>query len=155
MRICPQGDGVAVWCGMCYSNIRGRAAYRGHLAYRPRIIPSGEGIGMALKKRDAALADSGGVVGIAAGKWGVAYPNLWEFMTSTKYADGSPRVLGSLTVFVDAVCLKACLNDRDSSLVAFASAETMEGLWAALERGLKDDSLDWRRGAGAGQRKKK
>ncbi|AYP28967.1 MAG: hypothetical protein [Circular genetic element sp.] len=112
-------------------------------------------MGMALKKRDIAVGDAGGSVNVSAGKWGSAFPSLWEFLTSAKYPDGSSRILGSLSIWVDVGCIKACLNDRDQGLVAFATADSPEGLWSALEKGLRDDTLDWKRGSQPPQKKKK
>jgi len=80
------------------------------------------------------------------------YPLLFEFLTETRFADGGARKTGTMLVFVDAGCLKACLSDREESLVAFVTSGSFEGLLDAMEGGLSHDSLDWRPASG-GRRK--
>jgi len=90
-------------------------------------------------------------------EWLMAMPALAEFLTSSKYDDGSPRQCPTITVFYDHPLVKVCLNDRDQGLAAFVTAATVEGLWAALEEGLAKDSLDWRasqRPSGGGKKKR-
>jgi len=99
---------------------------------------------MALRKRDAAIVESQDQGALARCRLAEAFPQLIEFLVATRYEDGSPRVLPSLTIFYDAAALKACLNDRDQGLVAFISAASLTGLLEALEAGLSDDTLDWR-----------
>lgn len=77
------------------------------------------------------------------------FPTLSEFLRTVSWPDGTSRETGTLLLFVQDGCLKACLSDRDAHLVAFASAASLGGLLAALERGLVADTLDWRRTAGA------
>lgn len=72
------------------------------------------------------------------------YPTLWEWLTSAKYEDGAPRQTLSLTVFAEEGRVKACLSDRDNERVAFVTGDTMEGMLAAAERALRDDTADWR-----------
>lgn len=110
---------------------------------------------MALKKRDRAVQEKGGPAAVDVGQWGKAYPLLWEYLSSAKYEDGSPRRLPTVTVFLGPEGLQASLNDRDQGLVAFVTAGSVEGLWKALEAGLAADSLDWRLSAGGTWKKKK
>jgi len=72
------------------------------------------------------------------------YPNLWEHLTALAYPDQTARVPSSVSVFLDAGCLKACLKDKDNGLVAFVTADSLTGLLEALEAGLAEESLDWR-----------
>lgn len=131
-------------CALCYSGRKGRKAYRGHFGYRASPPVKGKSLMSVLKKRDKSVPGPGTSVDVEGGGFGKAYPGLWEFMTSARYADGSPRVPGTLTLFVDAGSVKGCLNDRDQSLTGWASATTVDGLLEALEAGLTGDSLDWR-----------
>lgn len=82
------------------------------------------------------------------------YPLLFEMLTETQFADGGARKTSTLLLFVDAGMLKACLSDREESLVAFASAGSFNELLDALEGGLSHDSLDWRPAGGQGKRRK-
>lgn len=105
-----------------------------------------------LKKRDAKTA-AGGQPLLAPGVFGEDHPCVWEFLTEARWPDGSPRVLGTITVFADEGVVKLCVNDRAQSLVAFVTASTLEGAFHALEEGMEDDRLDWR--APSGARKKR
>jgi len=100
---------------------------------------------MALKKRDAGLSATGSGSEVTPGAFGVKHPRLWEMLTETKYEDGSPRKPATITFFVDEGCVKVCLNDRDQSLAAFASGDTLDAALRCLEAGLEADSLEWRR----------
>jgi len=74
----------------------------------------------------------------------IRYPSLWTMLASRNYPDGGARQTSTLLFFVDQGCLKACLNDRDQGLQAWASGATVADLLDALERGLEEDTLDWR-----------
>jgi len=73
-----------------------------------------------------------------------SYPALWEFLTEPSYEGGGKRELGTVSIFKDGDCLKACLSDRDLGEVAFVSAVTFKGLLDALERGLSAGGLEWK-----------
>lgn len=110
---------------------------------------------MAIKKRDSAVEASGGPAKLKEGLWMRTYPSLWEFLSVDKFEDGSARRLPTITLFLGADGLQACLNDREQSLAAFVTSSTVEGLWQALDKGLKDDTLDWRRSQQQFQKKTK
>jgi len=74
-----------------------------------------------------------------------AFPALGEFMSDTRWEDGSPRETGTLLFFVEGGDVKACLMDRASSRRVFVTATTFRGLLELLEMGLRDDRLDWRK----------
>ena len=79
------------------------------------------------------------------GTWQARFPALWEFLWDLEYDDGSSRSPGSLILFRDATRFKGCLTDKDASLIAFVTGDTPEGLLEALNVGLSDDTLDWRK----------
>lgn len=141
------------WCGECYANVRGRAAYKGHRSYRPRVIPQGEGVMSVLRRRDA--AGGGNSVNGVVSKCALAatHPGLFEFITADCYGPGEPRVPGTVLVFVDSGLLKACLSDRDQGLVAFVSGASLQALLRAIEDGLRGDNLDWRQASKPPKRK--
>lgn len=86
--------------------------------------------------------------------WSLRYPGLWEMLAVSQAPDGATRRLSTLLLFYDDGQVKACLNDRDQGLTAWASADGVEAVLEALERGLQADTLDWRRPAGPSKRKK-
>ena len=141
------------WCGLCYEGAKGRRGHKGHFGYRPPPPTFKEDLAMALRKRDKQLsAEGGGSVPVIA-SLAKKYPMLWEFMSMTRYDDGSPRVLPTVSLFVTAEGLKASLNDRDQGQVAFVTGDSLEAVLASLEAGLDGDTLDWRESA-YGKKKK-
>lgn len=83
-----------------------------------------------------------------------AYPHLWEFGTEAAFSDGSHRPLPTLTVFVEDGVWKLCLNDRAEGEIAFTAGATLTDALNALERGLRDGTLDWRKPKPGSQRRK-
>lgn len=141
------------WCGQCYSNIKGRSNYRGHQGYRSRPTPAAEGVLVAIKKRQSALEPSAAPVALAKTLFAKSCPTLFEFLSAESYEDGTSRQLPTITVFVSPSGFQACLNDRDQSQACFVTSGTLEGLWAALEKGLADDTLAWRPSASRFQKR--
>lgn len=109
---------------------------------------------MAIRKRQDVPSVDGDRVVLKPGKWAKDYPHLWEFLHMETYEDGTARRLPTITLFVSPTGLQACLNDRDQSMAAFVTGESLEALWAALEGGLSMDSLDWRRSSPPPQKKR-
>lgn len=73
------------------------------------------------------------------------YPALWEYLTEREWEKGKPRERATLTVFVDEDEFKLSFNDRGNQRSAFITAGTFSGLLDALEQGLKEDDLGWRK----------
>lgn len=111
------------------------------------------GLEMAIRKRDIALGEGTAPAKIKEGVWQKSYPTLWEFLSQDTYDDKTPRRLPTITLFLGTDGLQACLNDRDQGLAAFVTSVSLDGLWQALEKGLREDSLDWRRSSSAPQKK--
>jgi hypothetical protein len=80
-----------------------------------------------------------------SGGWASAYPTVWEFLSLPCWADGSPRLPGTITLFTDSGAWKVTVKDKDGGLVAFLTAASPEGLLERLEAGLVNGTLDWRR----------
>jgi hypothetical protein len=79
---------------------------------------------------------------------------LAEFLVSSSYPDGETRTPGTLILFIQEGHLKVLLSDRDQGLVAFVTAcGLLDGLERA-DRGLREDSLDWRKARAAPPKKK-
>lgn len=72
------------------------------------------------------------------------YPLLVELMTAVAYPDGSVRQTATVTVFADPGGWKACLSDRDTGLTLWATAGTIESVWASLEERLSVPDPDWK-----------
>lgn len=74
----------------------------------------------------------------------VKMPTVFDYLTQTRYADGSPRQTASLLLFNDQGTLKVMLRDRDAGLCCWVGGESLEGVFAALEAALCDPDHEWR-----------
>jgi hypothetical protein len=74
----------------------------------------------------------------------VLFPTVLEFLSLSRWEDGSARLPGTITLLVDGSQMKAACNDRDAGLSCFVSARTLTELLGVLEAGLSTGSLDWR-----------
>ena len=81
---------------------------------------------------------------LSLGGWAEQFPALCEFLVETKWEDGQVRKPGTVTLFFDDGAWKLCLNDKDSSCVAFVSAGSPLGTFEVAEAGLTGGALDWR-----------
>lgn len=73
------------------------------------------------------------------------YPCLWEWMTLTRWDNGASRIPTSITLFLDDGRVKAAVSDKELGRVAFVSGWTVEDTLRAVEDGLLQQSLDWRK----------
>lgn len=74
----------------------------------------------------------------------IPYASVWEFLSMRSWPDGSPRLVGTLTLLTEANLWKCTLKDRDSNGVAFVSAQTLDALLTALNKGIETGALEWR-----------
>jgi hypothetical protein len=102
------------------------------------------------KKSDAPSPLSDGTVFV--GEALLARPAVSAVLYDRFFEDGTPRKTATLLLFVDEGMLKACLRDRETEETAWVAGEGLEGLLDALEVGLQEGRLDWRR---EGKRKKR
>jgi len=79
---------------------------------------------------------------------------LVGWLTETSWDDGTSREPGSLLVFAQDHRWKAMITDKDGGNIAFVTAEDFLGLLRALEKGLRENSLDWRESRSGTPRKK-
>ena len=134
------------WCGKCYAGLRGREFYSGH-AGRAASPPweRGNRVGHFSSRRAGDSGD-GTLAGYPAlGEDSQLYPQLAEFLALGRFDDGSPRVTGTLLVFVHEGRLKARLTDREEGLVAFRTMDSLEGLLRAVELDLQRNDIEWRK----------
>lgn len=97
-----------------------------------------------VRKREGSPGGAGSAVRVEPCAWAISTPALWEFLTLDKWEGGEQRRGGTVLVCVDQGIFKAWINDRDGSCAAWCSAATLEGLWEAVEAGLRDGSHEWR-----------
>lgn len=72
------------------------------------------------------------------------FPALFEFLTVSRWEDGTPRATGTLLLFSDAGVFKFCLNDRDAGLALWVSSSCLLGALESLERALAEGTGEWR-----------
>jgi len=144
--ICRRLSGSSSFCGFCYMNlVRGRN-HCGHEGYVVDFdLLARAKMGKFLRKK----ADARGYSPLGPVAKGSAfaetYPCLFEYLTVTQWEDKTPRESSTLLLFVDDGRFKACLTDKDSGRYVFLTAGSVEALLNALEVGLVDDQLDWRK----------
>lgn len=141
-------------CLLCYANVRGRAAYRGHRAYYPAAERPKEIVMAIVKKVQPNAAVDTEMVKDDGCVWPATFPGLFEYLTSTRWPDGSPRQTATLMITMDDGTFKGCLNDRANSRSAWVSSRSPTGVLHVLEERLQEDSLEWRKNQTWGQRRK-
>jgi len=107
-----------------------------------------------LKKADSRKAVSGCEVPVDP-VMAKELPCLYDYLTQVEWEDRSARLTATLTISTDQGRFVACLKDRAMSRIAWTSAETFQGLLAALDDALADERLEWRRDQWAANGKKK
>lgn len=105
---------------------------------------SQEFIRMAMKKPNDAPLKPMANAWDAKDVFKVDMPNIYEFLTATRWDDGSPRMPGSMSIFVQVGVLKACINDKELKRVAFVEAPTWDELLAQIDMAICDDNTVWR-----------
>lgn len=104
-----------------------------------------EGIMSVLRARGP-LPPSGSTTSMSSpDDWSVSYPGIWEMLSAPTMPDGSSRQGSTLMLFCADGSVKLCLNDRDNQLVAFLSASGVDAVLGALENGLQEDTIEWRK----------
>lgn len=101
-------------------------------------------MGRYLNKPTGLAPESGSSPLSPSGEFPILYPALYEFLTLTLWEDGTSRLCGSLTLFADPPSWKCCLNDKDSSRVAFVSGSSVDAVLQLAEQGIVSSTLDWR-----------
>jgi len=132
-----------IFCPFCYEGAQARVCRRGHLGdhlcapRRKRSLvlhkPTANGSSGASLKSTTCL-----------GTWLAPFPSIWEFLTLSTWTDGSPRIPGTILLFMDEGSLKVCLKDKNGPRTAFVTGPDPDTLFLAVEEGLAANSLSWR-----------
>lgn len=72
------------------------------------------------------------------------WPQLWEYLTTTVYGDGSPREPSSLLVFLQDGMVKGMLRDKDGDRCLWIAHKGLLGLLDTLDTQLGEPEPDWR-----------
>lgn len=73
------------------------------------------------------------------------FPILYEMMTATPTIEGKRRKVCTLTIVCEDGMAKAGLKDRDRDLSLWVSAQSLGGVFTALEEALTARPVAWRR----------
>jgi len=71
------------------------------------------------------------------------FSELWEFLSGTTYASGTPRQTGRLSLCLDADGVKVTLTDPSSRSYCVRSAASLDDALLHLEVAMKEGSLKW------------
>jgi len=80
------------------------------------------------------------------------YPTIVEYLSTTRYEDGSERLPSALSIFMEDGLMKVACNDKDVKRSLYASGQTLSEALAALDAALASPSPAWR-AWNAGKRK--
>ena len=70
------------------------------------------------------------------------FPELWQFLAKQRDL-GEIHQTGSITMFVDGIKIKLCLNDRPTRQSCFVSGDTLGEALQRANRGIIEGSLKW------------
>lgn len=143
------------WCGLCYSNVKGRGNNRGHAQFRSRNAnPTGWRKWCYMKKPDQGQSPA-----VAAKaercKLTSSWTALWEQLTDVAWDDGSERRPSTLLLFFSDGVWKACLNDKESERTGWIAGHTLSELLSSLDKALAGNKVDWRAAKAYDARKQK
>lgn len=71
------------------------------------------------------------------------YPDLWDWLASETYGDGTKRLLGKMAVKVQDGKFLGTLSDEDAQACTFVSAATFELVLKCLNAAVTDDTARW------------
>lgn len=132
------------WCGLCYSNAKGRSNHKGHYRFqcasarrkvRWRVYP---------RPRPKSASDGPNLGALVSCSFGEQYPSLWAFLTDSEWEDGTERETGTLLVCVSEGRAKGWLNDRSEGRSCWVSSSTITGVLEAADAVLRTGEGDWR-----------
>jgi len=76
--------------------------------------------------------------------WIGKVPGIAEYLSATRWEDGTPRQPSTLTLFIEDGRCKVALNDRTLSRSCYATGESFEACIKAIENHLQAADADWR-----------
>lgn len=76
--------------------------------------------------------------------WKKTLPLIVEYLTATKYDDGTERKLSSISIKEQDGSVLVALNDADLDRGLYRTGKTVVDALKAIEKALATDSADWR-----------
>lgn len=106
-----------------------------------------------MKKPDVTPRAAAAAGAFADPKWQERYPLVWEHLAHTEWEDGGARETSTVVIRIEDGRFNMALNDREQKASAYVTADTIADGMAALEKGLKAGTTDWRPWKGGKKRK--
>lgn len=78
------------------------------------------------------------------GSWAKPCPALCEFLTQTRWEDGTVRATGTFLMLAEDGVWKGSLHDRDAQRSCWLSGKTPTDLLSAVEKVCLTGEADWR-----------
>lgn len=70
--------------------------------------------------------------------------SLWEWLSDPSWEDGESRQTGTLMLMVEDGLVKVWVHDRETGTSAWVSSESLQGALELVNKGLREESLEWR-----------
>jgi len=139
------GRGHEGFCPYCYENRKQRANHKGHRYYVSLRIRAAAYEDYTMKRPSQATRPKKGEFTCVDAAFSSTYPILAAGMCDPWWDDGKPRRPWTLKIAMSEDAVLLTLNDPDSKLVCFTTADGLtEGLMA-IEAALEGDGLSWRK----------
>jgi len=134
---------VGGWCPFCYEAAKGRSAYRGHHTGGLRITWKGGAQLPLPRKTDPATGTSTSSSGALVPGLLSGLPEIWAFLTSTAFPDGSKRHPGKVSFSFASQTITLSLTDVETNSFVSRSGRDLDALLLTVEQGLAEGSLDF------------
>lgn len=72
------------------------------------------------------------------------YPTLFDYLTQSRWPDGTPRLTSSLLIFTDNGQVKAMLRDKEAGECLWVACPSLWMIFDVFEAKLCDEEADWR-----------
>jgi hypothetical protein len=72
------------------------------------------------------------------------FPDLWDFLSQSRWSENEPRIRGTLVVCYGEGRWRICLSDKDSGQQSWVSSDTLKKALQAASAGLGTGKLEWR-----------
>lgn len=132
-------------CPLCISNVQGRSNYRLHKGYHRSRPNAWRASAMVVRRVAAGEAANGDVLSDAAAIAAQGGADiLADWLASSTWPDGAPRVRGTLLVFFEGGRWKVCLNDKAEGAVGFLSVPSLLDVVQDVNQALIEGRVDWR-----------
>lgn len=132
-------------CPYCYENRTKRANHKHHKWYTnpptPFVVTPWEFLNVQRPQQQA------GAVGAEKplpGAFLSDFPNVWAYLTDSKWDDGSKRERATILVIADGGVMKLWLGDKACKRSCWVTGESLEQAFTVLEEQLATSSCAWR-----------